>query len=87
MLIYALICDAKTVKQLDDKKSVKFEDVIGSSVFGARGFPGTWISPTEFTFTSSDNLTIFDMSTNSSRVLLDRNFSVRIFNLLKNKIY
>jgi hypothetical protein len=75
-LLYAFICDAKSVKPLDEKKSVLFEDVIGRNIFGAGGFPGTWISPNEFTYSNGGNLTIFDVSSNSSRVLLTSAFSV-----------
>lgn len=79
-LIYALIaaqCEGKTVNLLaDDKKAVPFDEVIGRNLFGASGFGGTWISPTEFTYTTGGNLTKFDMALNSSDVLLESSFSV-----------
>lgn len=85
-LIYAIFSqsEGKSVKQLnDDKKPVAFDEVIGRNIFGAGGFGGTWISEKEFTYTTGGNLTIFDMATNSSRILLDNAFSVsKVFTLI-----
>lgn len=82
LLIYAIFiaqCEGKSAKPLTDKKPVAFDEVIGRNIFGASGFGGTWISSTEFTYTTGGNLTIFDMKTNSSRVLLENTFSVSFF--------
>lgn len=83
-LLLTLICalfaaqsEGKSVNLLNDKKAVAFDEVIGRNNFGVSGFGGTWISPFEFTYTTGGNLTIFDMTTNSSRVLLESTFSVR----------
>lgn len=78
ILLYAIVCNAKVIKPLNDKKSVGFDDVIGRNIFGASGFSGTWISPTEFTYNTGGNLTLFDMTSNSSSVLLTSDFSVKI---------
>lgn len=78
-LICALVIirgEGKSVKPLSDKKAVAFDEVIGRNNFGASGFGGTWISTSEFTYTTGGNLTIFNVTENSSRVLLTSNFSV-----------
>lgn len=79
LVIYALIiaqCEGRRAKQIA-KKPVEFDEVIKGTVsFSAAGFGATWVSPTEMTYTRDGNLTIFDMTTMSARVLFDKSFSV-----------
>lgn len=80
ILVVAFIiqCDAKTVKQLNVKKPISFNE---RGNFGAAGFGGTWISPNEFTYSNGGNLTSFYMNTKSSKVLLESSFAVSYSNI------
>lgn len=70
-----IFCDAKSIesKQSDDKSPFEFEDVIPSS-FGQRGFGGSWISGTEFTYMLSGDFVKYNVESKAIEKILTKEF-------------
>lgn len=80
ILIVALCCGAqrivygKSVESKSEKLPIPFDDVIPTR-FRASGFGGTWISPNEFTFTSTaEGFVKFNVASNRTESILSRDF-------------
>lgn len=80
ILIVALCCGAqrivngKSVESKSEKLPITFDDVIPNR-FGQSGFGGTWISPNEFTFTSTaEGFVKFNVASNRTESILSRDF-------------
>lgn len=71
----AILSDAKSIqsRQSDDKTPFEFEDVIPST-FGQRGFSGSWISGTEFTYMLNGDFVKYNVESKSDEKILTKEF-------------
>lgn len=66
--------NAKSVELKSEKLPITFDDVWPNK-FGQSGFSGTWISGTEFTFSSStEGFQKFNVESNQTETILSRDF-------------
>lgn len=70
---FLLLIDSKSIESKIDKSKITFDDVIPNK-FGSRGFGGTWISKSEFTFTSNGDFVKFNVETNETDTILTKAF-------------
>lgn len=72
----AILCigiDAKSLEVKNEKSQIKFDDIFPSK-FGARGFPGTWISSNELTYNANDELVKLNVDSYQNEVILSKDF-------------
>lgn len=76
LVVGVALSHAKSIspKQTDGKKSVYFNEVIGSSTFSQRGFSGTWIAPNEVTATIGGNFIRHNIDTGDNTTVLSQAF-------------
>jgi dipeptidyl-peptidase 4 len=67
------LTEAKSIELKAEKSSIRFDDVIPSK-FGQRGFSGSWISSSEFTFNSNGDFIKFNVATGQNDTILSEKF-------------